>query len=65
MMAGVIIGLALGWLIAGAIVMAIAWRGDGWERPVGLVDVAVAALGVVLWPYLLFPEEGGLEDGHG
>lgn len=65
MMAGVMIGLALGWLIAGAIVMAIAWRAAGWERPVGLVDGAVVALGVVLWPYLLFPEEVDLEDGHG
>ena len=65
MMAGVIIGLVLGWLLAGAIVMAIAWRGAGWERPVGPVDVAVVALGVVLWPYLLFPEEWDLDDGHG
>lgn len=59
MICGIVIGLVLGWLIAGAIVLRCAFRGDeAMGPPVGLGDVAVIIGGVLLWPMLLYPDEG-------
>lgn len=67
---GIIIGLVLGWLIGGAIVLAVALRSDLSVKPVAWSDVPFLIGGMLLWPMLLFPEEakdsrGGAGDQDG
>jgi len=61
---GIIIGLVLGWLIGGGIVLALALRGDLSVRPVTWSDVPFLIGGMLLWPMLLFPEEGQNDEGR-
>jgi len=58
MMAGIVIGLALGWLVAGMVVLSTAFRSELAGEPIRASDIPVIVGGLVLWPYLLFAEEG-------
>lgn len=58
MIGGFILGLIAGWLIAGGIVLQIAFRSELADEPIGLGDVPVILGGVLLWPFMLFPDEG-------
>jgi len=62
MMGGFMLGLALGWLIAGGIVMRIAFKSELAGEPLSASDIPVVIGGVLLWPYLLYPDQGGAED---
>lgn len=58
MIGGFILGLISGWLIAGGIVMQMAFRSELAGEPIGWGDIPVILGGVMLWPMLLFPEDG-------
>lgn len=59
MTGGFIIGLICGWLVAGGIVMSMAFRGELAGEPVGIGDMPLIIGGVLLWPLLIYPEEDG------
>jgi hypothetical protein len=58
MLTRIVIGLALGWLIAGVVVLSIAFESEHSGGPLSASDIPVLIVGVALWPWLLFPEEG-------
>ena len=64
MIAGMIFGLALGWLVAGGIVMRIAFKSELAGEPLSASDIPVVIGGVLLWPYLLYPDQGDAEDDN-
>lgn len=65
MVIGTIVGLVAGWLIGGAIVLRCALRGDEvYRQPIGMGNIAVMIGGLVLWPMLIFPEDGESDEGR-
>lgn len=61
MMTGFAVGLVLGWLIAGVIVLSLAFKRELAGEPLGARDIPLILGAAFFWPLLLFPEEAADE----